>query len=255
MSKVSNHPNIVDFLGISKRFDADLAHNRIYFLTAWCHEDLECYLSRAPAVGGFGATDSKSRSFAVSLVSIARQVAGALAHSHSRGITHRDIKPANVLLTEHAEVKLCDFGLAKSWRMKKKRTRPASVESGEGTIAYKAVELFDDEVDTPTGFTGWKRVDVWAYGVLLVAMLTQNRPFSHNKRWTSSFLGNAFRKAVVGGLKPEPPRNTPTYFRDLIEKSLASMPKRRPDFKSILNELLLRETHARKINVVDSIVL
>ena len=33
---------------------------------------------------------------------------------HSANIIHRDIKPANILLDEHCNVKLCDFGLARS---------------------------------------------------------------------------------------------------------------------------------------------
>jgi mitogen-activated protein kinase 1/3 len=37
-----------------------------------------------------------------------------LKYIHSANILHRDLKPANILLNEDCEVKICDFGLARS---------------------------------------------------------------------------------------------------------------------------------------------
>uniref|UniRef100_M8C6X3 non-specific serine/threonine protein kinase n=1 Tax=Aegilops tauschii TaxID=37682 RepID=M8C6X3_AEGTA len=39
------------------------------------------------------------------------QLVSALAHVHSRGVFHRDVKPENLLLDEHGDLKLTDFGL------------------------------------------------------------------------------------------------------------------------------------------------
>ena len=42
-----------------------------------------------------------------------RELAGAVAHAHARGVVHRDIKPSNVLIDERGRPKLADFGISK----------------------------------------------------------------------------------------------------------------------------------------------
>lgn len=41
---------------------------------------------------------------------------------HERNIVHRDIKPANVLINSDCNVKLCDFGMARTLDEKSKKT-------------------------------------------------------------------------------------------------------------------------------------
>jgi serine/threonine-protein kinase Chk1 len=44
------------------------------------------------------------------------QLLSGVDYLHSRGVAHRDLKPENLLLDEHDNVKICDFGMATMFR-------------------------------------------------------------------------------------------------------------------------------------------
>jgi serine/threonine-protein kinase len=102
-------------------------------------------------------------------LAIARDVAGALAYLHDRGIVHRDIKPENILVTASGAVKILDFGIALDESAR--RLTWAGLSSTIGTPDYMAPEQIG-------GRRGDARTDVYAVGLLLYEMLTGHLPYA-----------------------------------------------------------------------------
>ncbi len=96
---------------------------------------------------------------------IIKQVAKGLSYIHSCGIIHRDICPKNILVSEKANVKIIDFGLA---ILKSGGHRTSWVRSG--TPSYMSPEqiraLEPDE-----------RTDIYSFGVTMYELLAEKPPF------------------------------------------------------------------------------
>ena len=108
------------------------------------------------------------------LMQVFLQVALALEYAHFKGVVHRDIKPPNIMIGEHGEVLLLDWGVAKLMGETELETeaRADITQSGHavGTPTYMSPEQVSGRpVDA--------RSDVYALGTLLYEMLTLEPPF------------------------------------------------------------------------------
>ena len=106
------------------------------------------------------------------IVSIALDIARALAAAHAQGVLHRDLKPENVLHTPDGGIKVVDFGLARFEPGAvigdaETLTRPGALP---GTPGYMAPEVVrGDPVDA--------RADQFSFGVLLYELVAGEHPF------------------------------------------------------------------------------
>ena len=120
-------------------------------------------------------------------VAIAEQVCAGLGEAHGLGIIHRDLKPQNIMIDHQGNVRIMDFGIARSLSAKGVTKTPMLI----GTPEYMAPEMVDGkEADA--------RTDIYALGVILFEMLTGGLPFEADKP-----LAVAMKHRVQA---PEPPR-------------------------------------------------
>jgi WD40 repeat protein len=153
-------------------------------------------------------------------LAVARQIGEALEYAHAKGVIHRDLKPANVKVTPDGTVKVLDFGLAKAVTEEVDRdpeTSPTLTirETQAGVIVGTAAYMAPEQAK---GKSLDKRVDIWAFGVVLYEMLVGG----------SLFTGEAISDTLAAVLKTEPDWNRiPPRFRSLLRACLEKDPKQR----------------------------
>jgi hypothetical protein len=151
-------------------------------------------------------------------MSIARDVASALAAAHEAGVIHGDVKPANVLFTKDGRVKLVDFGLA---RLLNVQDLAASQKVIAGTPYYLAPEVIGGDAFKPAS-------DVWSLGVVLYRMLAGRLPFPQ-----ASLL--PLFLAIENEAPPPLGPDVPTGVARLVERCLVKRAGGRlPDGKALL---------------------
>ncbi len=105
-----------------------------------------------------------------------RKVCSAVHFAHQNLVVHRDLKPGNILVTEGAEPKLLDFGIAKLLESEKLSTQtptlPLLTVAGAGpmTPPFASPEQVRGEAITTSS-------DIYSLGVLLFKLLTGHQPY------------------------------------------------------------------------------
>ena len=207
-----NHPNIATVYGFERQ-DGIIA----LVMELVEGETLDERLRRS-AVPGRGLALAPA-------LHLARQIISAVDAAHEKGIVHRDLKPANIKLTPDDEVKVLDFGLAKTLESEHARDgapattilTPPMTRLGVvlGTTAYMSPEQARGQaVD--------KRTDIWAFGCILYEMLA-GRPAFAGETISDTIAAVLGADVDVGAL----PADVPSGVRQLVARCLERSTKAR----------------------------
>ncbi|MCP4261522.1 MAG: protein kinase [Planctomycetes bacterium] len=150
-------------------------------------------------------------------LTIALQIAEAVAAAHEHDVIHRDLKPGNIKITPDGRVKVLDFGLAKAVGGEPSEKPTTVTQPGHvmGTPAYMSPEQARGK---PTD----KRSDIWSFGCVLYEILTAKVPFK----------GETVSDTLVNILQTDPdwqalPQSTPANIQVLLRRCLEKDPHRR----------------------------
>jgi len=156
------------------------------------------------------------------------QLCLALDHMHSKGMIHRDIKPSNILLTEHKQVKLTDFGGVKAPHSFK--TDLTVLGNLIGTVAFMAPEQILGEPVEP-------RTDLYALGAVLYMSLTGSKPFV--AKTMAEYLAKHLNQTAPcpSELRPEAPKHLTSLCTKLMQKE----PSERPQNAKTIHKALQKE--------------
>jgi len=143
--KQLHHPNIV------RLYDVILTEQKLTMIFEFLDQDLKKYMD---AHGDRGLDPSTIRSLLYQLLQ-------GISHCHEKGVLHRDLKPQNLLINNAKELKIADFGLARSFGLPVRSFTHEVV-----TLWYRSPEVLMGSRNYSTP------IDLWSVGCIFAEMAT-----------------------------------------------------------------------------------
>ncbi|CAD8091745.1 unnamed protein product [Paramecium sonneborni] len=200
--KAIKHQNIIELKEVQYTSDS------INMILEYCGlGDLEKYIKKNSAKNRLAESEAKP---------LILQLLDAMKMLRLKNVVHRDLKLANILINEQMQIKLGDFGFAKS-------VMSDLMESYCGTPITMAPEILkkNDNYD--------HKCDIWSLGVMIYQILYGQPPFIPKKATVIDLIKEiekqniSFSEQVV----------VSSECKDLIRKMLVEDPKKRTSFEDI----------------------
>jgi len=151
----------------------------------------------------------------------ARGICAGVTHLHFENIVHRDLACRNILLTQHLDPKVSDFGLSR----KTITNSSGQTKTDTGPLKWMAPEALMNRIYST-------KSDVWAFGCVIVEMVTRDEPYP-DQEVVAAAAGVSMRTQ-----RPDIPQeylvdDIITALKDIIAQCCMYDAQDRPDMKSI----------------------
>ena len=187
------------------------------------------------------------------------QVLRGLKYIHSANVLHRDLKPSNLLLNASCDLKICDFGLART------RNEAGFMTEYVVTRWYRAPELLLSCEDSKSEYSS--AIDMWSVGCIFAELLGRKplfpgKDYFHQLKLIMQVLGKPSKEDLhfvtsekvrqyIETLDMEDPDTIQMKFEgqnplavDLCEKMLQFNPGKRISVEEALNHPYLQSLHS-----------
>jgi serine/threonine protein kinase/Flp pilus assembly protein TadD len=159
-------------------------------------------------------------------VAIANQICEGLSVAHKIGIIHRDLKPSNIMIDKEGNVRIMDFGIARS-------TKDKGI-TGEGVIIGTPEYMSPEQVE---GKEADQRSDIYSLGIILYEMVTGAPPFEGD---TPFAVGVKHKNDIPQDprkINPQIPDDLGRIILQCLEKEKNKRPQTADDMLSSLGEI------------------
>ncbi|ODV61398.1 putative serine/threonine protein kinase SPS1, partial [Ascoidea rubescens DSM 1968] len=166
---------------------------------------------------------------------IIRDTLKGLEYLHFEKKIHRDIKSANILLTNHGQVKLADFGVSGQIT-----EHTIKKNTFVGTPFWMAPEVITRKV----GYN--EKADIWSLGITTIELVTGSPPYSDYEPMKILFqIPKRPAPTLVGS-------NYSENIKDFIRYCLVKDPSKRPSATKLLRHRFVK-TWKRNVNLISLI--
>eukprot|EP00916_Digyalum_oweni_P004165 GHVL01007355.1.p1 GENE.GHVL01007355.1~~GHVL01007355.1.p1 ORF type:complete len:317 (-),score=41.92 GHVL01007355.1:350-1300(-) len=156
---------------------------------------------------------------------ITKQIVDGLGYVHAMGTLHRDVKPENILINSDGQVKLTDFGVAKTCD-----TTKVVASTYVGTSIYMSPERI-------TGSSYSTSCDIWSIGLVVIQMATGRHPYANLKSYPELFQWII----ATPGLPPFDKSEIDPEILDFVNLCVAKDPADRSTAEHLMQTELLKQ--------------
>ncbi|XP_059049588.1 serine/threonine-protein kinase grp [Achroia grisella] len=226
LQRALRHPHVLRCLG-------ERIHQELHYMFLEYAQGGELFDRIEPDVG---MSESSARRYW-------RQLLAGLQYLHGRGVAHRDIKPENLLLDHDDNIKISDFGMATLFRH---GSRERLLSRVCGTVPYAAPEVLSAS-ERPYRAAP---ADLWAAGVVLLAMLAGELPWERANvadprfaAWSAAVCseGASNSATVPATVLSGAWRKLSSSATSLLRRALQPRPERRPLLSALMEHRWMQE--------------